>query len=158
MSQDIRKLINGLKKGGTSQPMRKSKVMKIEPFRELFRSWGDNEWLTLEMLRMKTFTLLVLCVMLRPLDVAPKAQVWNKDQEKWVNLGFTRDKIEFLENGAMSVYFHGTKNDYDRDGAQVFIQPSGEQKLCPVKAMQSYLHRTAKLVKWKEAPVFLALT
>ena len=67
---DVRKLINGLVKSGTTQLMQKSLVMPRKPFIDLFKSWPENRELGLEYLRLKTLTLLALVLMLRPSDVA----------------------------------------------------------------------------------------
>ena len=38
----LQRLVDALVKSGTCTPMQRSKVMPIEPFRELFRQWPAN--------------------------------------------------------------------------------------------------------------------
>jgi len=73
VDSDVYKLITGIVKGSTSQPLVRSKVMPREPFVELFRAWDDNELLNIGDLRLKAITLLSLTIMLRSSDVAPRA-------------------------------------------------------------------------------------
>ena len=41
-SGDMMKLVTGLIKSGTSEPMRRSKVMPVQPFMSLFEKWKGN--------------------------------------------------------------------------------------------------------------------
>ena len=91
--------------------------------------------LCLEKLRLKTLVLLAFCLMVRPSDIAPNAVVWNENQKSWCNLQFTKDRIQFAHNGTVSIYIHGSKNDYDWNGAQIFLQPSKNSKMCPVRVL-----------------------
>ena len=67
---DIRKLCSALIKSGTSEPMKRSSVMPIEPFKDMFLSWPENDQLDLQRLSLKVITLLSLALMLRPSDLA----------------------------------------------------------------------------------------
>ena len=69
----LQRLVDALIKTGTYTPMQRSKVMPIEPFRELFRQWPENAQLCIKELRLKAITLLALLLMLRPSDIAPKS-------------------------------------------------------------------------------------
>ena len=70
---DVRQLMDGIMKSRTIQPLVRSKVMPRKNFQDLFNSWPENDMLSLEMLRLKTVTLLALTGMLRPSDLAPQA-------------------------------------------------------------------------------------
>ena len=43
IDDDVFRLVDGLIKSVTVQPMRRTPVMPLEPFLEMFRKWGRNE-------------------------------------------------------------------------------------------------------------------
>ena len=103
----IQRLITGLVKCETSLPRSRTKVMPIEPFIDLFISWGKNYNLSLKQLRLKTVTLLTIALLCRPSDLAPKVI-------------FKRSQVVFKES-EMVVSFFGIKNDSHRDGFVVNV-------------------------------------
>ena len=104
-------LIMGLVKSGTKKPMEKSSVMLRQPFIEILKKLSDNEELSFEDLRLKTLTSVALCLMLCPLDVAPRAVKLENGVRK--NIQFTAEKIKETSDRALSLYFFGIRNDYD---------------------------------------------
>ena len=139
INADVRKCMEGIVKGGTTKPMKKSSVMPREPFMRMFKCWDENVFLTTECLRLKAVTLLSLSAMLRPSDIAPQVVTVSKSGIK--NSQFTVDKVKFLESGDMKLSLHGIKNDYDRDGFEITIVKSSVEKVCPVKALHCYIDR-----------------
>ena len=67
--KSIIRLNHALTKTQSESPRIYTEVMPIEPFRDLFRRWPENEHLDIRRLRIKTLTLLALACMLRPSDV-----------------------------------------------------------------------------------------
>ena len=92
---------------------------------------------------MKRITLMALCSMLRPSDIAPKAKCVKEG--KTVSLLLTADRIEFQDDGSTAIYLHGIKKDYDRDGFRVYLMPCSVSKVCPVLALQELVSRSEKL-------------
>ena len=91
IDQDVRKLIKGLVKSGTVEHRQRSHVMPTQPFIQLFKTWPDNEELSMDSLRLKTITLMALIMMLRPSDIAPWAVTIKKTGVQ--NVQFTADKV-----------------------------------------------------------------
>ena len=114
IDSDVRKLIAGLVKSGTTEVMRRSLIMPRQPFMELFERWPDNDNLSLEYLRLKVLTLMSLVLMLRPSDVAPHAITIKKSGVE--SLQFTADRVVKCEDGSLDIHLLGIKNDYNRDG------------------------------------------
>ena len=139
VTQDVRKLIDGLIKGGTAEPMEKSHVMPREPFVRLFHSWPKNEDLPTDKLRLKTLTLLALTAMLCPSDLAPRAVCVGQSGVK--NIQFSLDQVQFQSDGSVKLTMHGIKNDYNRDGFVVIVRPCSDIMLCPVDALKCYVNR-----------------
>lgn len=102
---------------------------------------------------MKTLTLMALSLMLRPSDIAPRSVKVKKGVV--VQAQFTTDRLAFLSDGSAEVYLAGIKNDYQRDGFRVFLKPSSEAKMCPVRALKAYLGRTGGIEVVR--PVFTPL-
>ena len=50
----LNKLLCALVKTNTRIPMMRTKIMSIESFNTLFKTWSDNEQLSLKELRLKT--------------------------------------------------------------------------------------------------------
>ena len=109
--------------------------MPTQPFVDTFGQWPDNEQLSTERLRLKCISLLALCLMLRPSDLAPKAACIRSGELKNLRL----DRIQFLQDGSASIYLHGIKNDYKCDGFRVYLMPASVGKVCPVAALREYL-------------------
>ena len=80
-STNISRLINGLVKSGTMEPMRRSKVMPVENFVSMFASWPGNYLLSIDKLCLKCLTLLALVAMMRPSDAAPMSVVYDGDTD-----------------------------------------------------------------------------
>ena len=72
-NKDLVYLMDGLIKSGMIEPMKRMKVMPVQPFLQMFRSWGENAMLSVWSLRLKAITLLALTVMLQPSDIAPRS-------------------------------------------------------------------------------------
>ena len=156
ISQDLSKLIVGLIKSSTSQPMRRSKVMPLNKFTELFLSWPGNYLLTLEKLRMKCIVLLAISAMLRPSDAAPLSKVFNEGAQKFKPVVLSTKNLKFHDDGSLTIIFHGIKNDYDRDGFEVNLPRASTARVDPSKALQCYISRT-KYIRSGDCPLFLSL-
>ena len=152
VDQDVRKLINGIVKSGTKEVMKRSSVMPREPFMNLFKSWPENDNLSLEFLRLKTLTLMSLVLMLRPLDVAPRALVIKDSGMQGVQ--FTADRIKKCVDGSLDVSLLGIKNDYSREGFVVNMHRALDPKVCPVEALLALLQRTKLMNDHPQRPVF----
>ena len=86
---DLKRLVSGIVKSGTSLPMQHTKPMPIQPFINLFATFGDNDTMTLRRLRMKSLTLVALTCMTRPSDLAPKGVTLNKSDLRVNNIVLT---------------------------------------------------------------------
>lgn len=150
-------MVSALTKSATIAPMIKTKILPIKPFTDLFASWGD-QILNIKQLRMKALCLLALVLMARPSDFAPQARVVNGENGIPAQVILRADQIMFLENGGMSITFHGIKNDYARDGFTVSI-PKGDSALTdPVLALKTYMERTDDIRSGiPNKPLFLSL-
>ena len=111
--------------------------MPRTPFVKLFTSWPENKDLNFDQLRMKTLTLMALCLMLRLSDVAPRAVVINNKTQQTVQ--FSADRIKYLEDGSVSIYFFGIKNDYNREGFRTYLMRSSDVCICPVEVLKHLL-------------------
>ncbi len=154
---DIRKLMVALNKSSTAAPRTRSLVIPIEPFHALFEKWPNNSDLGIKQLRIKVITLLAFVLMLRPSDVAPKAQCYNPILDSTEQVEFTTKQLTFNDDGSLTVVFYGIKNDYIRDGYKVHLPPSSNSKLDPISALKVYLDRT-NCQRPQDGPVFLTLT
>ena len=150
----IRRLMTAVIKSGTQVPMCRSSVLPTERFTNMFLSWDENETLSIKMLRIKVITLLALAFMLRPSDIAPNAQLFNKDKGSEEKLLFTKDQIKFSDQG-LTINFFGIKNDLKREGFDVTIPTHKVRKLDPGAALQTYIERTDVLRS--DNAVFLSL-
>lgn len=134
-----------------------SSAMPVEPFNTTFQSWADNTTLDLKLLRIKAITLLALSAMLRPSDIAPKGVFWDDVSHSEHQLLFTCDHVKPLPDGAIELSLFGIKNDRQRTGFQVVVQPHSNAKLCAVAALQTYMNRTQQFRSAANNGVFLAL-
>lgn len=148
ISQEIKNLVKALIKVDTVRQAGRTKIMPIEPFKQLFASWGDNEYLSVAQLRQKSITLLAIACMARPSDFAPR-------------VGFFRDQVIFHEEGSATISFFGVKNDADRDGFEVRIEGTELSSTDPVKCLKVYFNKTAHVfsnaTNTNRIPVFLSL-
>ena len=80
VNTQVRHVMDGLIKSGTTRPLQRSGVMPRQPFMDLFMRKPENLMLSTEQLRLKCITLMALCLMLRPSDIAPCAQTFSKWQ------------------------------------------------------------------------------
>ena len=155
VNEDVFKLIESLVKSGSVQPMRRTQVMPMAPFMEMFRKWGENLSLSTWALRLKSVVLLSLSMMLRPSDIAPHSK--HADLEgKWLQNHVKRSWLSFSKVGYLEMYMFGIKNDYDRKGFCVAIPEASDGVLCPVCTLKEYLKCTQHLVA-QDGAVFLSL-
>ena len=151
---DIMRLCTALIKSSTTQTMKRSTVLPVDKFTDLFRKLGSNDILTLKLLRLKAVTLLALALMLRPSDIAPHAKHFNADTFTVEKVLFTTDMLRFTEDG-VHVSFFGIKNDTKRDGFVVFLPKNDDLIVDPVSSLQDYINKTEHCRQDKS--VFLAL-
>jgi integrase len=149
---------DALVKSGTVKPMEKSKVMPVKAFTDLFKSWPDNQRLSIRDLRLKAITLMAIVLMLRPSDIAPKG-VKNITSESVgvTKLVFSTDHIKCLPDGGMLISFFGTKNDSTRTGFEVHMPPSTDAEVDPCLTLREYITRTDNIRPKPDNPVFLTL-
>lgn len=138
--QTIQLFISGVVKSGTTIPAAKSKVMPVEPFRQLFYRLGDNIAMPLKDLRMKVITSLALTLMLRPSDLAPRSVQLDPVSGGTKPMIFSSDMVTF--DGSVTIKFLGIKNDSTRTGFEVSLPPAQDKFLDPVDALRSYMIRT----------------
>ena len=139
-NRDISRLITALVKTGTSVQMKRQKPMTIEAFVTLFKNLGDNHCLSLQDLRIKAVTLLALCAMTRPSDIAPKGKLFNVESRSVIPMTMSRDDVIFETDVSMTVRFHGIKNDTKRQGFEVHIPANSENPICdPVECLRIYI-------------------
>lgn len=154
-SQAISRLKYALIKTQTQQPRVHTPILPTAKFRELFHKWPDNDIISIHQLRVKTLTLLALAVMLRPSDMAPKAETRNDagiiDQMK-----FKCSQLRQESNGTLTIWLHGIKNDTKRDGFQVNIPPASDPIMDPIQTLWTYIQRTDN-IRPHDRPVFLSL-
>ncbi len=148
LSEDVFKVIDGLIKTRTMKPLKRTEIMPVAPFLQLFRDWVENSSLTLLDLRTKAVTLLSLCAMLRPSDIAIRS-----------GYVFKRSMVRTLPDGHLEIYLHGIKNDYKRDGFRLVLPCASDAQVCPVLALTVYMARTAiqSRVKTGDGPVFMTI-
>lgn len=128
----------------TSEPKGRTKVLPIQVFPALFRSWGPNEKLSLSKLRQKAITLFALAAMTRPSDIAP-------------HIGFKRKQLKFTQEGNLIVQFFGVKNDSQKTGFEIIIKGASDDLIDPVRCLHEYLDRTQRFVCDDNGPVFISL-
>lgn len=121
----------------------------------MFCAWPNNNQLDTKKLRLKCLTLLALTIMLRPSDVAPKAQLFHSNTGESSQVVLSVNDLRFDEKG-VTLFLHGTKNDTDRSGFEVYIPRASTPKLDPVVALSTYVDRTSKL-RPEDGALFLPL-
>ena len=140
----MNRLLLALVKTETKRPLQRTKIMPVEPFVALFRTWADNDNLSIKKLRQKTVALIALTALCRPSDLAPKAI-------------FKRSQISENADGSLTVNFFGIKNDRNMQGFEIRIQKSSDNKVDPVDCLLTYLTRTDHLTT-PDGPVFLPIS
>ena len=80
--------------------------MPVKYFHELLNSWPDNDSLSIKQLRIKTISLLVLILMLRPSDISPNNVVYNDTSGRGERQVFTLENLHFQED-ILKVTFFG---------------------------------------------------
>lgn len=151
-------LVDSLVKSGTESPLVYSKVMPISNFHDLFNGWKNNEELNVRDVRLKCITLLALSAMLRPSDIAPKAQTYDCLKKCSKQVVFSTDNIEFQEDGSVKIKLFGIKNDSQRTGFEIVLPPAKISKLDPVSTLKYYINVTyAERSNIEGNPVFLTL-
>jgi hypothetical protein len=150
-------LVTSLIKSGSSCSMKRSTVMPTSNFTVMFMNWDNNADLSIKDLRLKLITLMSLCLMLRPSDIASRAVHYNTGAQNQ-RIIFSTDQVVFLDNGAAKIMLFGIMNDSQRNGFEVIMQPHSYHKLCPVRALQVYLFRTPCIRTCiPHNPIFLTL-
>lgn len=150
----VSRLVTGLVKSQTEVPMRKSSVLPVEKFINLFLTWGANSTLSIKQLRLKAITLLSIALMLRPSDIAPKATLFESGSKTVHPMRFTTDMLCFTPEG-VKVTFMGIKNDTQRTGFEVYLPRHDNALLDPVKALEDYIASTSNVRT--DQSVFLSL-
>lgn len=156
-SDNVKHMVDALVRAFTTAPMKKSCVLPIHNFNDLFLSWSDNSELSIKDLRLKAITLLSLSAMLRPSDIAPRLISVGDKSGKQQNNIFSVDQVMFNCDGSMTISFFGIKNDTHRDGFEVNIPAHTNPKLDPLITLKNYIDKTAQ---WRAAgsnAVFLSL-
>ena len=69
---------------------------------------------------------------------------------------FKRNDIIFNNDGSVTIMYFGIKNDKNRKGFEVRLQPASTEKLDPVACLKSYLSITRSLAH-DDGPTFLSL-
>jgi hypothetical protein len=132
--------------------------MPIKPFTQLFSSWGGSEDLSVADLRLKAITLLALGIMLRPSDIAPRGVLFDPQSESAEQLVFSTEDIRRKEDGSMTISFLGIKNDMDRQGFSVHLQPAEQSNMDPVHTLDTYINKTSlQRAQADGSPVFISL-
>ena len=65
----VNRLLLALVKTETKRPLQRIKIMPVEPFVNLFKSWENKEILSFKKLRQKTIALIALTALRRPSDL-----------------------------------------------------------------------------------------
>jgi len=116
--------------------MSRSKVIPVKAYIDLFSSLPDNDCLYIELLRLKCVTLLALCAMLRPSDIALNVVYYDATANLTRQFYIKLSDIVF-DSDSMTVTFHGIKNDSQRRGFIVTLPCATNGKLCPVECMKT---------------------
>ena len=153
----VKSLYTALIKTHTKKARVRTKVMPIEPFHVLFKSWKSNHELSIKFLRLKCISLLAFAYMLRPSDIAPKSVSYDSDSDSFSLFVFSRSQVIFSDDGSLTITFFAIKNDGSRDGFDVTIPPCDDIMLDPVCALKDYMCRTSNFVDGDSSPVFVSL-
>ena len=99
---------------------------------------------------------MALALMLRPSDIAPHARIYDSEVTGGKPLLFTTSNILFSDDGSAKITFMGIKNDTNRTGFPVILQPVKNDKINPVNVLKNYIART-DCYRDDNKAVFLAL-
>ena len=124
VTPNVNALMDGLIKSGTTKPMKRSMVMLVEKFSQLFLSWPGNYLMELELLWLKCITLLAITAMMRPSDAVPLARIYDKKDKEFKQTFLSTKNIQLHADGSMTVIFHGIKNNYKHEGFEVNLPPA----------------------------------
>ena len=70
---------------------------------------------------------------------------------------FACDQLNFEENGSLTIWLHGIKNDANRDGFQFNIPACTESIIDPVSSLRHYIQTTDSIRPTDTRPVFISL-
>ena len=129
--------------------------MPVKAFQDAFLKLGENSELSIATLRIKSIALLSLALMLRPSDVAPKGMRVDENLQV-LKMEFKMNQLQFNDDGSLTVWLHGIKNDASRDGFQVCIPKGDIPKTDPISALKAYISRTSNF-RAVDGPVFISL-
>ena len=110
---------------GTKRPRRNTPTFPIDKLTNYISDLGENRAMPIEKLRAKTICLLALVGLFRPSDLAL----------------VTIDQVT-LSASTVSFANFGGKTDKDMTGIPTTITAATIPRLCPVKALASYINRT----------------
>ena len=153
ITRDISLLKSALVKSGTKLPAKRTPVMPCVHFYRLFQSWRDEQ-LTVKQLRLRAITLLALCFMTRPSDLAPKGVYVDSASNEVVPLTLSMNQVVFQADKSITITCFGT----DRSGFEVTIPSTSDPGSDPVRALKAYLHATVReRSQCRDDPVFVTL-
>ena len=118
-----------LVKSVTSKPAGRTSIMPLKPFIDMFNEWPQNENLSVTDLRLKAVTLLTISSLAQCSDIAPTNTL-------------KRNQIKFNQDGSLTLNYFGIKNDSDRKGFTIRVEPSANEKCDPVRTIKDYMNRT----------------
>ncbi len=150
-------LVRALNKTSTTKPAKRTAIMPLQPFNDLFLSWPDNDSLDLEKLRLKSITLTAIAFMARPSDLAPRGVSFDPVTFCVTKQVLSVHNIHFNDDGSMTVHFFATKNDSTRSGFEVRVPGASHPKSDPVRCLQTYISRTESVRPCDTAPLFIGL-
>ena len=156
LSVDISNLKQAIIKTGSSLHRKRSNVIPSDKLYDMFLSWGSNENLAIDMLRLKCVVLMALYYMARPSDLAPRGEIFDPSSDSYVSCALTTDQVKFLDNGGCEVIFHGIKNDTDRSGFVCTIPSHDDPLLNLQDCLKCYIKRS-RPVSCTNLPLFLHL-
>ena len=136
----LHNLKHALIKSCSTRAKGRTPIMPTSVLTNFFEGWAHNDLLTLKKLRQKCISLFALCAMCRPSDLAR----------------LTRNCVTFNEDSSVTVTFFGLKNDKNRKGFEVRLQPAAEEKRDPIACLKLYLDQTESLTH-SDGPAFLSL-
>ena len=153
----IKMLYTALIKSGTKCPAQRTPVMPVTPFFQLFNSWNTSG-LSIKLLRLRAITLLALCLMARPSDLAPKGVHFDPVTMSARQMDLSIDQVSFHNDGSMTITFFGIKNDHDRSGFEVRLPGVDNPKVDPVRCLKVYIERTTDIrTKHGSKAIFIQL-
>ena len=110
MNIDIALLKSALVKSGTKLPAQRTPVMPCVPLYRLFQSWKDTH-LSVKLMRVRAISLLALCCMTRPSDLAPKCAYVDSVSHEVVPLTLSMNQVVFQADKSITITFYVIKYD-----------------------------------------------